>query len=69
MARYHIGVIYERLGDLKTAAREFQRSLDDGVGEASSLFHLARIRKSEGDEVGAKVLMERARQFARANAV
>ncbi len=30
MARYHIGVIHERLGDLDAAEREFQRSLDEG---------------------------------------
>ena len=44
MARYHIGVIHERLGDLDAAEREFQRSLDEGVGEKSSLYHLEQIR-------------------------
>ena len=68
MARYHIGVIYERLGHLDDAEREFRRSLDDGIGEVSSLFHLAQIRRAEGDAEGAQALLDRARQFARANA-
>ena len=68
MARYHIGVIHERLGHLEDAEREFRRSLDDGVGEVSSLFHLATIRRAEGDEAAARDLLDRAHQFARANA-
>lgn len=68
MARYHIGVIHERMGRLPEAEREFRRSLDDGVGEVSSLFHLARIRSAEGDDDGARELLDRARQFARVNA-
>jgi hypothetical protein len=48
MARYHIGVIYERRGDLEAAAREFQRSLDEGVGERSSQYHIEKIRNLLG---------------------
>ena len=66
MARYHIGVIYERLGRIEDAKREFQRSLDDGVGEASSLYHLARFRRMEGDDAGAEELLRKARQFGKA---
>lgn len=66
MARYHIGVIHERLGRIDDAKREFQRSLDEGVGEASSLYHLARLRRLEGDEEGANALLRQARQFGRA---
>jgi len=65
MSHYHIGVIHERLGDYAAAAREFQRSQDEGVGEVSSLFHLAVIRRSEGDEDGALRLLEKAREFAK----
>lgn len=49
MARYHIGVIHERRGNLEAAAREFERAIEDGVGEASSLWHLERLR-GEGVE-------------------
>ena len=63
MARYHIGVIYERKDDPAAAAREFQRSLDDGIEEVSSLYHLAQIRKNQGDDAGAEKLLKRARQF------
>ncbi|HEY0592614.1 MAG TPA: hypothetical protein VGF40_12665, partial [Thermoanaerobaculia bacterium] len=63
MAHYHMGVIHERLGEMDKAEREFRRSLDDGVGEVSSLFHLAVIRKSRGDEKGAQELLTKARDF------
>jgi len=66
MAHYHIGVIHERQGDSEKASREFQRNVADGVGEVSSLFHLAKIRLSHGDDAGAKELLESAREFAKA---
>ena len=49
MARYHVGVIHERLGDLVAAEREFQNSLEEGIGEKSSLYHLERIRAARGE--------------------
>jgi Flp pilus assembly protein TadD len=67
MARYHIGVIYERLGDFDSAAREFQRSADDVVEEVSSLYHLAQIQRSRGDDATAEKLLEQARQFGQTN--
>ncbi len=63
MAHYHMGVIHERRGDMQAAEREFRRSLDEGVGEVSSLFHLAVIRRSSGDEKGAQELLNKARDF------
>ena len=65
MARYHIGVIYKRMGDLDAAAREFQRAIDDGLEEVSGLYHLADIHESKGDEATAKELLKRAREFSR----
>ncbi len=35
------------------------------MGEVSSLFHLAQIHRSRGDEKTAAALLERARQFGR----
>jgi Flp pilus assembly protein TadD len=66
MAHYHIGVIHERRGETEPAEREFRRSLDEAVGEVSSLFHLATIRRSKGDEKGADDLLRRAHEFGRA---
>jgi len=66
MAHYHIGVIHERRGETEAAEREFQRSLDEAVGEASSLFHLATIRRAKGDKKGAEELLRRAHEFSRA---
>lgn len=63
MARYHIGVIHERMGDTASAAREFVRNQDEGIGEVSSLFHLAGIRRLEGKPEEADELLRRARQF------
>ena len=68
MARYHIGVIYERRGDLAEAEREFRRSLDEGIEEASSLYHLARILEDRGDSREAEELLQRARQFGKTEA-
>ena len=65
LARYHVGIIYERQGDLAAAEREFRSSVDEGVGEASSLFHLAEIHRSRGDEKTAAALLDQARQFGR----
>jgi Flp pilus assembly protein TadD len=36
------------------------------VGEVSSLFHLAAILRTRGDEQGARRLLQRAREFAQA---
>ena len=66
MARYHIGVVHERLGDKESAAREFNRSSEGVVGEVSSLYHLARIRKSEGNDAESDELMKRVREFGKA---
>ena len=32
-------------GEIEAAIREFERSLDEGLGETSSLFHLTTLRK------------------------
>jgi Flp pilus assembly protein TadD len=66
MAHYHMGVIHERRGELDLAAREFEKSLDDGIDEASSLYHLALIRRQKGDDKGAEELLRRAREFGAA---
>lgn len=65
MARYHMGVVHERRGEMGAAAREFQRSIEEGVGEVSSLYHLAVIRRAQGDEPAAQELLRRAREFGR----
>ena len=67
MARYHVGVVHERKGNTEAAAREFQRSIDEGISEVSSVFHLAQIRRAEGREEEAKALLERAREFGAQN--
>jgi Flp pilus assembly protein TadD len=63
MAHYHLGVIYERQGDMERAALEFERSCEESIGEVSSLYHLAVIRRAQGDEAGANDLLRRAREF------
>ncbi len=65
MARYHIGLIHERLGDTDAAAREFQRNEDECIGEVSSLFRLAEIRKAEGKVDEAEDLLRRANEFGK----
>jgi Flp pilus assembly protein TadD len=67
MANYHMGVIHERRGETDEAERSFQRSIDEAVGEVSSTFHLAAIRRSQGDEEGAERLLQTTREFAEAN--
>ena len=47
----------------QAAAREFQRSIDEGIGESSSVFHLATIREAEGNKKDAEELLKHARQF------
>jgi Flp pilus assembly protein TadD len=66
MAHYHLGVIYERQGDMEKAAREFERSCEESIGEVSSFYHLAMIRRAQNDEAGANVLLRRAREFGQA---
>jgi len=53
------------MGKHDLAAREFQRSLDDGIEDVSSLYHLAQIAREQGDEKRAAKLLEKARQFGR----
>jgi Flp pilus assembly protein TadD len=69
MAYYHMGVIHERRGDPEEAARSFQRSIDETVGEVSSIYHLAMIRQAEGNLKAAEELLEKTREFADANGV
>lgn len=69
MAYYHMGVIHERRGEKEDAARSFQRAIDELVGEVSSLYHLALLRSEAGDDDAAADLLERTREFARANGV
>jgi tetratricopeptide (TPR) repeat protein len=66
MARYHIGVIHERRKELEAAEQEFRKSVDGGVGEVSSLFHLAQIRRSQGNDAEADELLARAERFGKA---
>ena len=66
MARYHIGVIYERMERWEEAAREFRRAADEVVEDVSSLYHLAECHRHLGDEAAAAKTMERVRQFRRA---
>jgi tetratricopeptide (TPR) repeat protein len=49
VALFHAGELDLALGDLAAAAREFERGLEEGVGEKSSLYHLEQIRASRGD--------------------
>jgi Flp pilus assembly protein TadD len=66
MARYHVGVIHERRDDMEGAAREFRASMNEGIGEVSSVYHLAMIHRRRGDEPTATDLLRRAREFGRA---
>jgi Flp pilus assembly protein TadD len=65
MAHYHLGVIHEREGATEIARREFEQSLEEGVHELSSLFHLAVIRRAQGDDAGAEELLRRAGEFGK----
>ena len=69
MAYYHMGVIHERSNEPEKAARSFQRGIDELVGEVSSVYHLAMLRKARGDQEGAEELLKQTRDFARANGV
>ena len=69
MAHYHLGVIYERQGNVEKAALEFERSCEESIGEVSSLYHLALIRRAQNDEAGANELLRRAREFGQAQKV
>jgi Flp pilus assembly protein TadD len=69
MAHYHIGVIHERRGAYAAAEHAFERSLEEDVGEVSSLFHLAVILRTRGDAQGARRLLDRAREFSQAKAL
>jgi hypothetical protein len=39
--------------------------VDEGVGEVSSLWHMASIHRGRGDAKTADELLDRARQFSR----
>ncbi len=67
-ARYFIGVIHERRGEYGDALREFRGMQDEGVGEVSSLWHMAAVRRAQGDTKAADELLERAMRFGRAAA-
>ena len=66
MARYHIGVIHERRGDVAAAAREFEHSMAEGVGEVAASTTWRQIRRGQGRTNEAEALLERRRQFGRA---
>jgi hypothetical protein len=51
---------------MQAAARAFEYSEDQAVGEVSSLFHLAVIRRAQGDVAGAEECLRRAREFGQA---
>jgi tetratricopeptide (TPR) repeat protein len=59
MAHYHLGVLYERRGEFEAAAREFERSLEELRGDVSSLYHLAMVRRAQGDDTAAEKLLRR----------
>ncbi len=63
MAHYHMGVIHERRGEIDAAERAFEYSEDHVVGEVSSLFHLAVLRRAQGDAAAAMEYLRRAREF------
>ena len=63
MAHYHLGIIYERKGDYEAAAREFECGLEESNGDVSSLYHLALIRRAQGDPAVADELLRRTREF------
>ncbi len=65
MAHYHLGVIHEREGAPEIARREFELSVEEGVHELSSLYHLAMIRRAQGDKAGAEELLRRAGEFGK----
>ena len=67
MANYHMGVIHERRGEPEEAERSYRRNLDESVGEVSSLYHLALLRRNQGDESQAEELLKRTREFALAS--
>ena len=69
MANYHMGVIHARRNEPDRAARSFQRAIDELVGEVSSVYHLAMLRRAAGDEEQAEALLERTREFASANGI
>ena len=46
-----------------------ERSIDEAVGEVSSLYHLALLRTASGDREGAEELLQKTREFARANKI
>ena len=62
------GGIHSGEAPLQAAIREFRASMDEGIGEVSSLYHLAMIHRARGDEQTATTLLERAREFGRAAA-
>jgi tetratricopeptide (TPR) repeat protein len=63
-ARYFIGVIHERRGAWDAALREFRSTDDDGIGEVSSLWHMAAVYRAKGDTKAADEAMARANRFA-----
>ena len=63
MARYHIGVIHERQGQLDKAVMELQRCADEGVETVNSLYQLAEIHRTRGDEKTANELLNRAHEL------
>ena len=67
MANYHMGVIHERRNKPEVAERAYRRNLDESVGEVSSIYHLALLRRSQGDESQAEDLLKRTREFALAS--
>ena len=69
MANYHMGVIHERRNDPDAAARSFQRGIDELVGEVSSVYHLAMLRKAQGELEESEELLKRTREFAGAKGV
>ena len=54
---------------MQAAERAFEYSEDQAVGEVSSLFHLATIRRAQGDVAGADECLRRAREFGQAREV
>jgi hypothetical protein len=46
---------------VNAASREFELAQEELIGDTSSLYHLAMLRRANGDEQGAQELLARLR--------
>ncbi len=61
MAHYHLGIVHERREELEAAAIEFEKAQEEMQGDLSSLWHLAGVRRAQGDTRTAEQLLQRAK--------